>query len=459
MQKTNTKKMGTASALFIAILSFGAFASMAAVVAKDHSLFTPLSLAKDGEEDSQSDDNNGDEDESKDEDQNDDGDKDEKSGETAKKQAERQREDAKKQLERSNKSFGVKDGSTGDSDQIKDEEDEDGAKAEGADENENGEANGMFKDQNKTLAKLNEKLDEAAKYILEKQAEGENVATALARLALAKAKLFQVNASFDTNDFETAKALAKEIKKEAHFTEKDLEFAKKASEAVAKVTKRFGQIDKKIAELETLGGDATAFKTALASLEQDFAVLQAAAATAPDTMTRDTVRAFENKVKRLKSLVEQSIFALGGTEDDDLSADHEQDSDDLVEDLKDVADIEDGDDNGVSGKVRRVAAEHKAAVQAIAESLKNIQGRDGVTRALFGPDFSALDSLNAEIAAMNIRATALESASAQIADPEIKKILVDRVTALRDEAAKLQSYIAAEGNQFSLFGKLISFFR
>jgi hypothetical protein len=171
------------------------------------------------------------------------------------------------------------------------------------------------------------------------------------------------------------------------------------------------------------------------------------------------VKAFEKRVKRLKSLVESTIFALGGTDDDDLFDDHEDDADDLSEDLDDVAEIEDGDDNGVSGKVRKVAAEHKAASKAIKESLEDIKGRGGIARVVFGPDFNALDSLNAQIIAMSARATALESASVQISDPDIKQILVDQVAVLRSEVLKLQAYISAEDNQFSIFGKFLSLFR
>lgn len=451
MEKTNTKKMGTGVALVVAIMSFGAFAALASIITNNQSQITAVSLADDSNDSGDSNDDGDNKDDQKDEDKNDDSDKNGKENESVKKQAERQREDAKKQLERSNKGSENDDDSDDDSSKIGDT---DGDMEDTEDVN--GDDNGMFKDRAKTLSKLQEEIAKARENISEKQAEGADVTAALARLALAEAGIVQVGSSFDANNLEAAKELAKEIKKEAHFTEKDLEFAKKTSEAVADVQKRFGQVDKKIATLEFLGGDASVFKTQLASIRQDFSVLQASIS---DAITRDTVRAFEKRVKLLKSLVESSIFAFGETEDDDLIGDHRESSDDLFEDLDDVAEIEDGDDNGISGKLRKISAEHKASVQGIEDNLKDIKGRDGVARVILGPDFNALDGLNAEITAMNTRADALTQASTQITDPQIKQILVDQVTALRSEALKFQAYISSENNQFSILGKFLALFR
>ena len=139
--------------------------------------------------------------------------------------------------------------------------------------------------------------------------------------------------------------------------------------------------------------------------------------------------------------------------------DHEDDADDLFEDLDDVAEIEDDDDNGVSGKVRRLAAEHKASAQAIKENLRAIQDRDGWAKSILGSDTGALNALNQQVMAMNTRATVLESAAAQVVDPEIKQILFDRASALKSEVIKLQAYISAEDSQTGILGGLLRLFR
>lgn len=446
-------KLGMGASLLITVLAFGAFAGAAAVVTQNQFSLAPTTLADEGEDDG------GDDQEDDSEDDNNDEEKaKEKEKEKVKKEQEKEREKAKKESEKSRESSGKED--DGEDDDGVENENEDEDEPEDSDEDESEDDDGMFKDRDKTLEKLQEKIAEAEKHILEKQAEGVDVTTALASLAAAKAGLGQVGSAFDANDLAAAENLAKQIKKLAHFTEKDLEYAEKITEEMAKVEKRFGQVVRKIAVLEALGGDASAFKAQLASLRADFSALKASIAADPSTITRDIEKAFEKKVKRLKSLVETAIFAYGGTdEDDDLFEDHEEDADDLAEDLDDVAEIEDGDDDGVSVQVRRVAAEHKAAAQTVKQSLEDIKDRSGLVKALFGPDFSALDTLSAQVAAMNARAAALESAAAQVADPEIRQILTDQADVLRSEALKLQSYIAAEDDQFSIFGALLRLFR
>lgn len=462
MQKT--KSMGTGTALVVAVLSFGVFAGVASIVTKNQSHITPVSLANDDGEDnggsSSSESAKKDAEKSKEADKK----QSEQAKESSKQQSEQSREASKQQFERTretekqqfeiareaNKKKNELSGNKSDS--VDTPEDKTGEHLNGDDTEEDN--NGMFKDKNKTLADLNEKLAEAQKHILEKQAEGQDVTVALANLALAKSKLAGVNTSFDSNNLEAAKELAKEIKKTAQFTEKDIEFAKDSAEAVGEVSDKIGEVTKKIASLEALGGDASVYKAQLASLQADFATLQSSGAT-----TRETVKAFEKKAERLKSLIERSSFALGGTDGEDLISDHEKDSENLVEDLNDVADIEDGDNNGVAKEVKTVALEHKVASQDIKKSLEDIQNRGGVERVILGPDFNALDSLNGQITAMNTRADALAGAAGKITDPQIKQILTDRVAALRSEAAKLQAYVSSEGNQFSIFGKLLSFFR
>src|SRR3989344_620502 len=434
MPKINTK-MGTGAALVIALLAFGAFAGAAALVTKNQFNFAAITSADEGEDDNNDDGEDEDKDEDKDDSEDEDKEdkKDEKAKEEAKKKAERARESAKKQAERSG---------TNSEDEDEDEADE----VEDKDEDKNGDDEGMFKDRDKTLAKLQKEIAKAKENILKKQAEGTDVTAALARLALAEAGLAQVGSSFDANDLATAKTLAKQIKKTAHFTEKDLEFSKKVAEEMAKVEKRFGQVEKKIGELEGLGGDAAAFEFQLSTLRSDFSVLKASIAAAPGTITRDMVKAFEKRVKRLKSLVESTIFALGGTDDDDL-----------FEDLDDVAEIEDGDDNGVSGKVRKIAAEHKAASKAIKESLEDIKDRGGLVRTLLGSDSDALAMLNKEVAGMNTRAAALELASKQVSDPDIKRILDAQISILKQEAGKLQSFITSQSEIKGIFGWFANF--
>ena len=463
MSNTKTKQLGIAASLVIVLLAFGAFASAAALITKNQFSLAPFTLADDDDDEDEDED---DEDEGEDQDDNEDEDEDEKDDaqEIAKKKAERERESAKKQAERAREfakkqveksSHGVGGNEMDDDDENEDNEmDDEGDDMDEDDEDEHG----MFKDRDKTLSKVAEEIAKAKEKLLEKQADGVDVTTALVRLAEAEVKLSLVGSAFDADDLVTAKMFAKQIKKTAHFAEKDLHDAEKIADELAKVEKRFGQVSQKIALLEALGGDTSAFKTQLASLQSDFAVLRASLTTTPGAITRDTIKAFEKRVKRLKSLVESTMFALGGTDDDDLFEDHEDDADDLSEDLNDVAEIESDDDNDISKTVKRVAIEHKAAANNIKKSLQDIKDRSGLTKTVFGPDFNALDALSSEVSAINTRATALESAAAQVTDPDIKQILISQASTLKSEVLKLQAYITAENNTSSLFGWITRLF-
>jgi hypothetical protein len=468
MSKIKTKELGVGATIVILVMSFGAFAMTAAIVSKNHfSFLTPSTLANDDEESNDSE-NSGDTNQNDNEDNNTNDNK-SKSQEEAKKQAERERESAKKQAEREREAEKRRFEQLDKNSQSAELENEDDSNNNNDNENEadtkdnenegQGNENGMYKDRGKTLEKLQEKIAEAEKQILEKQAEGVDVTAALARLAFAKSSISQINSLFDTNDLEAAKMLAKQIRKNSHFTEKDMEYAGKTGEILAKIEKRFGQVEEKISSLQSLGGDVSSFQARLSSLKNDFSVLKTSIETTPGTITYETIKTFEKQTQRLKSLIESEIFARGGTDDGDLVKDHEEGSDNLSEDLNDVADIEDGDSNNVSEKVRKIASEHKAQTQQVEQSLENIKDRAVFTRVLLGPDSNALETLGGQVTAMQNRSATISSLANQMTDYDIKQILLDQAEALRNEALKLQSYIAAENNQFSFFGKLISFFR
>ena len=135
------------------------------------------------------------------------------------------------------------DGSVDDDSDEDENEDEDEFEDEDGDGDEDDDdRNAMFKDRDKTLEKLNEKIAEAEKEILEKQAEGIDVTAALAQLAQAKAGLGSVEAAFTANELDKIKALAKSTEKLAHFSKgKTLHDSEEVAKDVAKVAKRISR--------------------------------------------------------------------------------------------------------------------------------------------------------------------------------------------------------------------------
>lgn len=456
--------MGMLPALLIAVLSFGGFVGVATIVSDNYSGLTPVTFAKDGEDDNKDEEKDDEKDKEKDK-EDDKKDSEKKAKEDAKKKADRDREAAKKAAEQSKKS------SSDDSDDDSDDDMVNGVKLRGDgsvddDQNENADDssknddeedkdddNGMFKDREKTLSKLERELAEAEREILEKKAEGVDVTAALARLAEAKAKVATVGSAFDANDLETAKDLAQDVKKMAHFSRnEDLHDAKEVAQDVAKVAKRISQTQGKIALLVSVGGDGSSFTATLATYESDLAsVKETIAAGSYDVAAMEvTLEGLERKVKRLKSSVEGAIYAFGGT-DSELDDDLENESDDLAEHLNDVADIE---DDSLGRALRGIADDHSAATKRMGETVDSIDTRNPVLQTLFGANSSDLSALEQEIAASNNRAEALTQAANAVEDVEVKSILVAQIETLKEQTTKLQNFVDGQRDRLSLFGWL-----
>ncbi len=450
------KKLGLFPALLVAVLSFGGFMGVAAVVSENaNHLVAVTSASKDGEDD----DKDGGNDDEKDEDKDDDKDKDKesesdkKAKEEAKKKAEREREAAKKSAEQASKSSGKSDDSDDmvDSVKLRGDGSVDDNGSDGGDEKEEMGRDGMYTDRAKTLSKLEEEIAKAEKEILEKQAEGVDVTAALARLAQAKAGVTSVTGAFDSNDLEAAKALSKEVKKLAHFaSEKDLHDAKEVAEDVAKISKRITQAYGKIALLEAVGGDGSVFKTSLATYEADLATLKATIATGGyDIASMEvSLESLERKVKSVKSSVEGAIYALGGT-DSKYDEDYEDEAADLAERLNDVAEIE---DDNIGRAIRGIAEDHESGAKVVGETVKSIDKHNPVVQALFGTSESDLASLEQEIAASKARTAALEKAAEAISDSDVKAIVLEQIETLKAETAKLETFVSGQRDRLSAFG-------
>lgn len=451
------KKIGVLPALLVAVLSFGGFMGMAAIVSQNNPSLVPVSLAKDGEDDGGDDNEDEDKDEDKDESEDEDNDNDEdkdddgqsesekRAAEAAKKRAEQEREAVKKAAEQD------------DDNDVKEEENEvedDSKDGLGEDESDD---NGMYRDRDQTLSKLTEEVDKAEKEILEKQAEGVDATAALARLALAKAALASVGSAFDASDLEKAKDLSKEVRKLAQFaSEKDLHDAKEVAEDVAKVSKRITQTYGKIVLLEAVGGDGGTFRSFLASLEAELTTLKATIASGgydSETMS-ETLEALERRVKRIKSSVESAIYALGGT-DSQFDDDYENEADDVAEHLKDVADIE---DDSVGEAIRQIAEDHKDAARKVGESVSDVDKRNPVLQTLFGASESDLSDLESQITANKARSEALLQAAQSIEDQDVKAIILEQVAVLQEQTSKLEVFVNGQRDRLSAFGWFFNLF-
>jgi hypothetical protein len=459
MQKKGSS-VSMLSALVIALLSLGGFVGAAAIVAGNQGALVFMASADEDEGDDGGDE--GDDEEDKDDKDSDSGkkekeqerEKEKKKSEETKKQAERERETEREHASNDQES----DDDTEDDDQEgMDSDSDDDAEEMDGEGDEDGD-NAMYRDRTKTMTKLAEKLAEAEKEILEKQAEGADVTAALARLAQAKAAAGAVSGAFDANNLESVKDLAKEARKLAHFSvNEDLHDAKKVVEDSAKAEKRIAQAEKKLAALKALGGDTAQFEPILAEIRARYEEAKRLIALGGADLVAglSKLEAVEEHAKDLKDSIEQTLFVLGG-EDDDFDDEHEDEIDDIADDLDDVADIE---EDSVGQQVRMVAREQRQSAARVAALTQGVQDRSDVAEFLVGPKMDDIEDIQGEISMNTARIAVLTRAAEQVADQDVKSLLEKQIAELKAETAQLQGFVDAKLSDSGIFGWLLGMFR
>jgi hypothetical protein len=447
----------------IVFLLFGGYFVFASYLSGNTGLpFVQSISAKDGEDDDNGgdddDDDDKDDDEDKDDDDDDrsgkdDDDDDDKAAEEAKKRAERAREAAKNQAERESDDDdddddfvnGVKvrgDGSVDDDD---DDDDRSGRDDEEA----------MFKDRAKTLEKLNKKIAQAEEKILKKQAEGVDVTAALAQLELAKAGLTTVDEAFTAGELDKIKLLAKQTEKLAHFARgKTLKASEDVAKDIAKVEKRIGQTEGKIALLSGLGGNVESYVASLTDAKADFARAKELIAAGGDSLLPGLalLEATERRVKSIKNAVENALFALGASDDDEFEAEHNEVFHELAEDIFDLAE---GDDDSDGRSMKFLLETYEEEAKRVGELMDKLQARSTFMKSLFGNDPAVIAELNAQAAVIEVRIAAMEAKAAGIEDAELRTLVLQKIGELRALNTQLLAFIASEGQTTGLLGWLL----
>lgn len=459
------KAVAFSAAVFI--LFGGYFAYAAFLTGQPKSLpFVQAIAAKDGEDDDEEEDDGDEEENEDDEDNDDEDDRDEDSSHSdkAKKEAEKKREALKKAAERAREAAkrsgdheqddyvnGVKvrgDGSIDDADEdgLEDEEDEG---HESGDDNEDREA--MFKDQAKTLERLNKKIAQAEEKILKKQSEGVDVSAALAQLALAKESLNSVDAAFAANELDRIKMLAKETEKLAHFARgKTLHDSEHIAKDIAKVEKRIVQVKARIILLSRLGGDASSYLSSLAEAETAFGTAKTEIALGGDGLLTGlaALEAAERRVKSIKNSVEGALFAMGASDDDDeFEKEHGIEVEDTSDDLSELADAD--EDHRALGAL---ALAHKTEAAKVALLARSLGERNRIIKGLFGNDSDVLDELRSEAAINENRIAAMQAAADEVEDNELNRLMNEKIGELKTENANLMSFISAQSAGTGVFG-------
>ena len=460
MRTEGSRKAVVFSAITFLLLG-GYFAYAAFLTGQPSSVpgIQPIS-AESGSDDDDSDSDEDEDDSDEDKDDNEDDDKDDSKSEKQKKEDERKREEAKKASERAREA--AKDSSDDDMD---DESDSDSDSDENEVEDESGDEmdddsdddrEAMFKDRDKTIEKLNEKIAKAEKEILEKQAEGVDVSAALAQLALAKAGLGSVDAAFTANELDRIKTLAKATERLAHFARgKTLHDSEKVAKSIAKVEKRIRQTKEKIALLAQFGGNTAAYAASLAEAESALTDAKAQIAAGGTSLLAglSALETIERRVKSIKNSVEGALFALGVSDDDEFENEHGVEVEDTSDDLSELADADED-----HSALRTLAANHKKEAAKVVSLVRDLEDRNRIAKGLFGNDQDVLDALENEVAINESQIAAMQSIADKVTDNELNLLMNEKLNELKSENAHLANFIAAQCTKTGVFGWLFRLF-
>lgn len=125
-----------------------------------------------------------------------------------------------------------------------------------------------------------------------------------------------------------------------------------------------------------------------------------------------------------------------------------------VQGLLDFANME----PGIGEQIRIVAQEQNQVQEKIVDKIDAIQTRNKVKTFLFGTDYKNVNDLRKEVIATENQIQSLNQLKEQIQNENHKTFLQDQIQLLQQEQTRLQEFLNANENKFSLFGWFVKIF-
>lgn len=113
---------------------------------------------------------------------------------------------------------------------------------------------------------------------------------------------------------------------------------------------------------------------------------------------------------------------------------------------------------GIGQQVKVIAQEQKSAQMQIQTALGKVDGRDGILKAIIGPDFGALKNMQKQMEQNQLRIQQLEELQSQLVNQKEIDQVQETIRAIVDQNVALQERIALEEKSFSAFGWLFKLF-
>lgn len=115
-------------------------------------------------------------------------------------------------------------------------------------------------------------------------------------------------------------------------------------------------------------------------------------------------------------------------------------------------------DGGIGEEVRAVAQSQQEAASTTVDAIAHMENRNAMMSFFLGTDWRSVGMLRSQIAKNEADLARLQAAIASSTDAGVKANLEAQVTVLSAEQNRIQAFIDAHANRFSLFGWLTKLF-
>lgn len=111
---------------------------------------------------------------------------------------------------------------------------------------------------------------------------------------------------------------------------------------------------------------------------------------------------------------------------------------------------------GQSGsEIKSIVEDQASSSEAIVSAVSKVEARGALQTFLLGADYKNLGQLVSEVAKTQDRLDQLDNQVSKMASSSDKAAVLTNIQSLKDQTAKLQTFISDNTNKFSLFGWLV----
>lgn len=134
---------------------------------------------------------------------------------------------------------------------------------------------------------------------------------------------------------------------------------------------------------------------------------------------------------------------------------HRSEVAEFVLNLLKVAEKEPG---GIGEQIRNIAREQNEATEKIAPSLEKIEKRNKIKTFFIGTDYKNLGQLRSEMVRVRNRIERLKRLQERIENEQERNEIQSQIQAMERERARIEDFIKANEEKFSLFGWFLKLF-